>query len=97
MFRLVVLALCSLMLAMPAKAREGGSIVGWISSLDRMYDKIILDDGETFLAPPYINFEMLSSGSRVLLVFVSGPSGKTAVEVVPAPKIELPKQRAGAV
>ena len=97
MFRSVAIALCSLMLALPAKAREDGSVVGWISGLDRISDEIILDDGKSFVAAPDINFDLLSPGSRVLLVFIAGPSGRTAVEVLPAPQIDLPEQTSGAV
>ena len=97
MFRLFAIALCSLMLAGPAKAHDEGFVVGWISGVDRLSDEIILDDGKIFVASPYINFEMLSPGRRVMLEFISGPSGRTAVEVIPLPQIELLEQAAGAV
>ena len=107
MRKTAALALCALMLAGPAAAEDFGyedvdvedvdHTVGWITGVDELTDEIFLDDGRAFVVLPHINFEMLSPGARVMLVFRATPAGRKIEQILPLPPFDTPARPRGSV
>jgi len=100
MARLILVVFCALTFTWPAaadgNAGKRGDVqdvryaIGWIAGVDALNDEIFLDDGKVFIVAPHINFEMLSPGLRVKLVYLSTPSGRTIQRIMSLPPTRSP-------